>query len=91
MGDIDVRFEMDVQERLVIAGVPDVIIAGPVLQGACRNGDRLRLVGGSTSREVTCLGIELLNWGASRGWVSLRVSDVDLEDVTEVTKAIGGA
>ncbi len=79
---------MEVVERVVLPGVPDVVLAGPVRSGTCRVGDRLRLSGGERCLEVTCTGIDLLNWGAARsGWLSIRVSDAELADVAAVTTA----
>jgi hypothetical protein len=81
-------FEMEVLERVVLPGIPDVILAGPVVSGSCRVGDPLCLIGGSHDRQVRCTGIELVNWGPARtDWLSIRVSDVDLDDVIAVTRA----
>jgi len=80
---------MRVVERLVVSGIPDVILAGPIQSGVCQYGDRLLLRGGSADREVGCMGIELLNWGGDGDdWVSLRVSDVELGDVSDVTEVV---
>src|SRR4051794_1060347 len=84
--DMAASFSMRVLERLVVPGIPDVILAGPLLHGECHRGQSLVLVGGSTYREVVCVGVELLNWGVDRAnWISVRVSDVDLVDVADVT------
>ena len=83
-------FKMTVEERLVIPGVPDVILAGPVTRGICKAGDRLELKGESGVRLASCLGVELINWGRGRdAWVSIRVSDVGLDDVSEITQVDG--
>lgn len=88
MANTPAAFMMRVEERVVPLGVPDVVIAGPWLRGSCRQGDKLRLTGPGVNLSVTCLGVELLNWGRSRqGWVSVRVADVGLEDVRAVDLA----
>jgi translation elongation factor EF-Tu-like GTPase len=86
--DVNEPVEMQVLERLTFPDIPDVVLAGPVRRGICRAGDRIVLLGHSVEREVTCLGIELLNWGRARNnWSSIRVSDVELEDIQGVTEA----
>jgi translation elongation factor EF-Tu-like GTPase len=83
------EFEMQVREKLVLAGIPDVIVAGPVIRGECRKGESLVLRGAGPDQQVTCNGIELLNWGAGRtGWISVRLSEVDLEDLAQVTSVL---
>jgi hypothetical protein len=80
------KFEMQVKEKLSLSGIPDVIVAGPVVRGECRKADSLVLRGAGPDRQVTCNGIELLNWGAGRAhWTSVRLSGVELEDLAEVT------
>jgi hypothetical protein len=80
------RFRMQILEKIVVPGIPDVVVAGPVEYGHCQAGDRLRLEGMPSEREVTCLGIELMNWGRGReDWLSIRISDVDLGDVEGMT------
>ncbi len=61
--EMGVSFAMEVVEHLVVPGIPDVLLAGPIRSGVCRKGDRLRLRGISVDREVVCAGIELFNWG----------------------------
>jgi hypothetical protein len=86
------NFEMEVVERAVLPGIPDVILAGPVHFGTCGIGDRLRLTGEIESFDVSCIGIELVNWGSERtGWLSIRVSDVDLADVGSITRVSSAA
>lgn len=83
------KFEMQVREKLVLAGIPDVIVAGPVIRGECRKGECLVLRGAGPDQRVTCNGIELLNWGVGRAdWISVRLSDVDLEDLAEVASVL---
>lgn len=84
------KFEMQVREKLILSGIPDVIVAGPVIRGECRKGESLVLRGAKPDQQVTCNGIELLNWGAGRtGWISVRLSNVELEDLAEVTTVVG--
>lgn len=79
-------FRMRVVEKLVVPGIPDVIVAGPVEYGTCRTGDRLALQGVEEIPHVTCLGIELMNWGRGReDWLSIRISDVGLSDIEGLT------
>lgn len=86
----DQMFTMDVHEAVALEGKPGIVLAGPVTTGVCRAGDQILLQGSDTERRVSCLGIELLNWGRSRpDWVSLRVSDVDLDFAKTVTRAVG--
>lgn len=85
-------FEMEVIERVVLPGIPDVVLAGPVITGTCREGDQLQLISGSGGRHVRCTGVELVNWGPARAdWLSIRVSDVDMDEVSAVTRAIAAA
>jgi len=82
-------FKMAVLEALVLPNVPDVILAGPVREGACQAGDMLVLRGADESRTVRCNGLELINWGSwRRDWISVRISDVDLVDVRGVNEAV---
>ena len=82
-------FEMQVREKIIISGIPDVIVAGPVLRGVCRKGDFLVLRASRPDQQVTCNGIELLNWGMDRkDWISVRLSDVKLEDLAQVTNVL---
>jgi len=79
-------FRMRVSEKLVLPGIPDVVVAGPVEHGKCRTGDRLGVQGVPGISYVTCLGIELINWGSGKeDWISVRISDVDLSDVERLT------
>lgn len=80
---------MRVAERLAIPGLPEVVLAGPVMEGVCRTGDALVLRGEGGDIASTCRGLELIRWGADRGdWVSLRVADVTLEDLATVTEVL---
>lgn len=88
-GEMAAKFEMKVREKIILPGIPDVIVAGPVLRGDCRKGDFLVLRGSRPDQQVTCNGIELLNWGMDRtDWISIRLSDVELEDLAEVTNVL---
>lgn len=79
-------FRMRVSEKLVLPGIPDVVVAGPVEYGKCRTGERLALQGVPGFSHVTCLGTELINWGKGKeDRTSVRISDVDLSDLDGLT------
>jgi translation elongation factor EF-Tu-like GTPase len=67
-------------------GRPGVVVAGPVVHGVCRVGDRLALIGAHANLEAACIGFELINWSRDReNWVSVRLGNVELADLKEVT------
>jgi len=79
-------FEMKVMERLVLAEQPGVVLAGPVLAGSCGVGEPLRLTG-KVERDVTCIAVEMINWGHRDSWISVRVSDLNIGEAELVTTA----
>jgi hypothetical protein len=84
------KFEMQVKEKTVLPGIPDVIVAGPVSQGSCQKGDVLQLHGSESASLATCNGFELINWGAGReDWISIRLSRVEMDDLSDVTSITG--
>jgi len=81
-------FAMEVRELITGPAMnladAEVLVAGPTHGGPCRLGDQLIALAGEVEvGKVTCIGIELVNWGASRrDWISLRVTGMSEPEVT---------